>query len=65
MRKLRIRKNPEPTDTSDQRSQQELAAAEPDMLRDSVQKGLSELPEEDRPHVYARLLTTLNKVKQG
>ncbi len=64
MRKSRISKEPEPTmGISDQRSQQgvELAAAEPDMLRDSVQRGLSQLSEEDRPHVYARLLTTLNK----
>ena len=64
MKKPRIRKEPEPTTgISDQRSQPglELAAAEPDMLRDSVQKGLSQLSEEDRPHVYARLLTALNK----
>ena len=64
MKKPRIRKEPEPsTGISGQRSQPglELAAAEPDMLRDSVQKGLSQLSEEDRPHVYSRLLTALNK----
>lgn len=64
MKKSRIRKEAEPTaGTSDQRSEpgRELAVAEPDMLRDSVRKGLSELSEEDRLLVYARLLTTLNK----
>ena len=64
MKKSRIRKKLEPTmSISDQRSQPglELADAEPDMLRDSVQKSLSELSEEDRPHVYARVLTALNK----
>ena len=64
MKKIRITKEPEPTTgISDQRSQPglELAAAEPDMLRDSVQKGLSQLCEEERPHAYARLLTALNK----
>jgi hypothetical protein len=64
MKKSRIRKELEPTTgISHLRSQQgaELAAAEPDMLRDSVQKGLSELSEEDRPRVYDRLVTALNK----
>jgi len=64
MRKSRINKEPEPTkDVLDQRSQPglQLVAADPDMLRDSVQRGLSQLSEEERSHVLARVLTVLSK----
>jgi len=64
MRKSQIRKKPEPTvGITDQRSQPvpELATAEPDMLRESVRKGLSQLSAEERPNVYDRLLTALKR----
>lgn len=64
IRKSQIRKSPKPAiGVSDQHSlpELELATAEPDMLRDSVQRGLSRLSAEERPHVYDRMLTAFNK----